>query len=75
MEPRDLAPAVLAAAPTGGPAKDDPVAIIDIGSNSGRMVVFRSREGGHLDILEDARAPLRLGRGGEDRLQVRLVAG
>jgi len=41
---------------------DRPIAVIDIGSNSGRMVVFRFREGGHLDILEDARAPLRLAR-------------
>lgn len=43
-------------------ADEEPVAVIDIGSNSGRMVVFRLREAGHLDILEDARAPLRLGR-------------
>ena len=26
------------------------------------MIVFRSRPGEHLDVLEDARAPLRLGR-------------
>ena len=45
-------------------AKDDdrPFAVIDIGSNSGRMIVFRLQEGGHLDVLEDARAPLRLAR-------------
>jgi exopolyphosphatase/guanosine-5'-triphosphate,3'-diphosphate pyrophosphatase len=43
-------------------AHEEPVAVIDLGSNSGRMVVFRFREAGHLDILEDARAPLRLGR-------------
>ena len=43
-------------------AEEEPVAVIDIGSNSGRMVVFRFREAGHLDVLEDARAPLRLGR-------------
>jgi exopolyphosphatase / guanosine-5'-triphosphate,3'-diphosphate pyrophosphatase len=47
-------------------AEEEPVAVIDIGSNSGRMVVFRSREAGHLDILEDARAPLRLGRALKD---------
>ncbi|MEX0754148.1 MAG: Ppx/GppA phosphatase family protein [Actinomycetota bacterium] len=41
---------------------EPPIAVIDIGSNSGRMVVFRFREGGHLDVLEDARAPLRLAR-------------
>jgi exopolyphosphatase / guanosine-5'-triphosphate,3'-diphosphate pyrophosphatase len=45
------------------PAPDDrPFAIVDIGSNSGRMIVFRLREGEHLDIVEDARAPLRLAR-------------
>ena len=47
-------------------AEEEPVAVIDIGSNSGRMVVFRPREAGHLDILEDARAPLRLGRALKD---------
>jgi exopolyphosphatase / guanosine-5'-triphosphate,3'-diphosphate pyrophosphatase len=62
MEPRDDAPAVLTTAPAGDAAPNEPVAVIDIGSNSGRMVVFRPRGGGHLDILEDARAPLRLGR-------------
>ncbi len=45
------------------PAPDDrPFAIVDIGSNSGRMIVFRLREGEHLDVVEDARAPLRLAR-------------
>ena len=44
------------------PADGDPFAVIDIGSNSGRMVVFRLQEGGHLDVVEDARAPLRLAR-------------
>ena len=45
------------------PAPDDrPFAMVDIGSNSGRMIVFRLREGEHLDVLEDARAPLRLAR-------------
>jgi exopolyphosphatase / guanosine-5'-triphosphate,3'-diphosphate pyrophosphatase len=44
-------------------ASDDrPFAVIDIGSNSGRMIVFRLREGEHLDVIEDARAPLRLAR-------------
>jgi exopolyphosphatase/guanosine-5'-triphosphate,3'-diphosphate pyrophosphatase len=37
-----------------------PVAVIDVGSNSGRIVVFRVHAGGHLEILSDARAPLRL---------------
>src|SRR2546426_4681479 len=40
-----------------------PIAVIDIGSNSGRIVAFRVHPGGHLEILADARAPLRLGRG------------
>lgn len=53
------------------PAPDDrPFAVIDIGSNSGRMIVFRLRQGEHLDVIEDARAPLRLARDlhGSDRL-------
>ncbi len=44
------------------PPDDRPFAIIDVGSNSGRMVVFRLREGEHLDVVDDARAPLRLAR-------------
>jgi len=49
---------------------DRPFAVIDIGSNSARMIVFRAREGEHLDVIEDARAPLRLARelGDDDRL-------
>ena len=39
-----------------------PFAVVDIGSNSGRMIVFRLSEGEHLDVIEDARAPLRLAR-------------
>ncbi len=41
---------------------DRPFAVVDIGSNSGRMTVFRLREDGHLDVIEDARSPLRLAR-------------
>ena len=45
------------------PAPDDrPFAVVDIGSNSGRMIVFRLRYDEHLDVIEDARAPLRLAR-------------
>lgn len=45
------------------PVPDDrPFAVVDVGSNSGRMIVFRLREGEHLDVIEDARAPLRLAR-------------
>ena len=45
-----------------GPLRDQPFAVIDLGSNSGRMIVFRLREREHLDVVEDARAPLRLAR-------------
>jgi exopolyphosphatase/guanosine-5'-triphosphate,3'-diphosphate pyrophosphatase len=43
-------------------ADDRPFAVVDVGSNSARMIVFRLRPGEHLDVLEEARAPLRLGR-------------
>jgi exopolyphosphatase / guanosine-5'-triphosphate,3'-diphosphate pyrophosphatase len=36
--------------------------VIDIGSNSGRIIVVRLTAGGHLEILSDARVPLRLMR-------------
>jgi exopolyphosphatase/guanosine-5'-triphosphate,3'-diphosphate pyrophosphatase len=36
--------------------------IIDIGSNSGRVLVARVRSAAHLDIVGDARSPLRLVR-------------
>jgi exopolyphosphatase/guanosine-5'-triphosphate,3'-diphosphate pyrophosphatase len=46
-----------------GPAvADDPIAVIDIGSNSGRVVVVRVSDAGHLQIVADERAPLRLSR-------------
>ena len=41
----------------------DPVAVIDIGSNSGRVMVYRREAGGHLYILAGSRASLRLVRG------------
>jgi exopolyphosphatase/guanosine-5'-triphosphate,3'-diphosphate pyrophosphatase len=41
---------------------DRPFAVLDVGSNSARMIVFRLRAGEHLDVIEDARAPLRLAR-------------
>jgi exopolyphosphatase/guanosine-5'-triphosphate,3'-diphosphate pyrophosphatase len=37
-----------------------PVAVIDIGSNSGRVVVFRVSPLGHLELIAEARSPLRL---------------
>jgi len=63
------------AAPEVG-APDRPFAVVDIGSNSARMIVFRLREGEHLDVLEDARAPLRLARAlrEEDRLGPSAIA-
>jgi exopolyphosphatase/guanosine-5'-triphosphate,3'-diphosphate pyrophosphatase len=36
--------------------------VIDIGSNSGRVLVARVRSAAHLDVLGDARSPLRLVR-------------
>ncbi|HEY6553964.1 MAG TPA: Ppx/GppA family phosphatase, partial [Vicinamibacteria bacterium] len=46
------------------------VAVFDIGSNSGRVVVYRGGAGGHLRILGSSRASLRLVRDldGEGRL-------
>src|SRR5262245_4133999 len=43
-----------------GDATPPPLAIIDIGSNSGRVTVMQLHANGHLDVLEDSRAPLRL---------------
>jgi exopolyphosphatase/guanosine-5'-triphosphate,3'-diphosphate pyrophosphatase len=43
-------------------ASDSPVAVIDLGSNSGRVVVLRIAQQGHLEILADGRSPLRLAR-------------
>jgi exopolyphosphatase/guanosine-5'-triphosphate,3'-diphosphate pyrophosphatase len=40
----------------------EPVAVIDIGSNSGRVIVYRPEAHGHLQILAGSRAPLRLVR-------------
>lgn len=39
---------------------DQPLAVIDIGSNSGRMIVVRSATGRSVETLAEARAPLRL---------------
>lgn len=38
------------------------VAVIDIGSNSGRVVVLEQHEDGVLDVIDELRAPLRLAR-------------
>ena len=37
-----------------------PLAVIDIGSNSGRIIVVRVTANGHLEILSEARSSLRL---------------
>ena len=44
-----------------------PVAVIDIGSNSGRVVVYEILSGGHLRILASSRASLRLVRDLKDK--------
>ena len=41
---------------------DQRVAVVDIGSNSGRVVVIGIDEAGHLQVLANGRAPLRLAR-------------
>jgi exopolyphosphatase / guanosine-5'-triphosphate,3'-diphosphate pyrophosphatase len=41
---------------------DQPLAIVDLGSNSGRVVVLRIDPTGYLEILADGRSPLRLAR-------------
>ena len=46
--------------PDCAPSPSDTVAIIDIGSNSGRVVVFRRDTTGHLRTLASSRASLRL---------------
>ena len=38
----------------------EPIAVIDIGSNSGRILVVRPNSLGHLDVLETEGTPLRL---------------
>jgi exopolyphosphatase/guanosine-5'-triphosphate,3'-diphosphate pyrophosphatase len=45
-----------------GPTLRDPLAVVDIGSNSGRVMVFRPEAGGHLHVLAGSRAALRLAR-------------
>ena len=44
------------------PAPATTVAVIDIGSNSGRVVVYRRQAGGHLQLVAGSRASLRLVR-------------
>jgi exopolyphosphatase/guanosine-5'-triphosphate,3'-diphosphate pyrophosphatase len=42
------------------PVSAEPLAVIDVGSNSGRVLVVRVNEIGHLDVLETEGTPLRL---------------
>jgi len=42
--------------------RSDPVAVIDIGSNSARLIVYEPEPGGHLRLVAGSRAPLRLVR-------------
>src|SRR5262245_40330674 len=44
----------------GRPTHPPSVAVIDIGSNSGRVVVLERDRAGHLRLLTGSRAPLRL---------------
>ncbi len=65
--PRTSKPARRAAprrptARRAAPRLPPPLAVIDIGSNSGRVTVMQIHPSGHLDVLEDSRAPLRLAR-------------
>lgn len=47
--------------------RNNRIAVMDIGSNSGRLVVYQPSVDGQFEILEDARIPLRLSRDlGED---------
>jgi len=57
--PRAAKPRRARARPAG-PRAGRPVAVIDIGSNSGRVVVMRLTTLGHLDVLADERASLQL---------------
>src|SRR5262245_63675041 len=55
----ETAPAI-SGTPEAAPAPSDPVAIIDIGSNSGRVAVFQRDPGGYLRAVAGSRASLRL---------------
>jgi exopolyphosphatase/guanosine-5'-triphosphate,3'-diphosphate pyrophosphatase len=46
----------------GDDASDERIAVIDIGSNSGRVVVYQPERAGRFRILAGSRAPLRLVR-------------
>lgn len=45
-----------------GMRPEGPIAVVDIGSNSGRVVIFRLTAAGHVELLRETRVPLRLAR-------------
>ena len=53
-----------------GTSRSDPVAVIDIGSNSGRVMVFQRDTSSHLRLLAGSRAPLRLVHDVDERSQL-----
>jgi exopolyphosphatase / guanosine-5'-triphosphate,3'-diphosphate pyrophosphatase len=53
-----------------GTSRNDSVAIIDIGSNSGRVMVFERDTPSHLRLLAGSRAPLRLVHDVDERAQL-----
>src|SRR5688500_14239189 len=53
-----------------GASRGDRVAVIDIGSNSGRVMVFERDRSSHLRLLAGSRAPLRLVHDVDERAQL-----
>lgn len=62
-------------APSPGERYEQRLAIIDLGSNSFRLVVFRYRRGGEFALIDEIREPVRLSAGATDgRLQPAAIA-
>ena len=55
-------------------APQQPIAAIDIGTNSIHMVVARRLEGGASEVLAREKEPVRLGRGGTDMKRLEPAA-
>ena len=53
-----------------GSSPSDPIAVIDIGSNSGRVMVFERDGSNHLRLLAGSRAPLRLVHDVDERAEL-----
>lgn len=53
---------VMAVVDRAGPSTGHTLGVIDIGSNSGRVLVAHVSSAAHLDVVGDARSPLRLVR-------------